>query len=111
MKDNPYAAPSSQQSERDLTSHDGGHIVPSTSHLQLRVDALLSRGVIFSIVWLMGIGSAIAVISGLKARRLIVESGGSLKGIGRVWWCLLVGGLGLALWVPVVVVGIFNHTR
>lgn len=83
----------------------------STSSLQLRVDNLLRRGVIFSIVWLIGIGSAIAVISGWKARKLIVESGGTLRGIGRVWWCLVVGGFGLALWIPILAMGILNEAR
>ncbi|MDQ6827797.1 MAG: hypothetical protein M3081_02915 [Gemmatimonadota bacterium] len=79
--------------------------------LQDRVDALLRRGVIFSILWLAGIGSAIAFVSGLRARRLIVASNGTLRGGGRVWWCLIVGGVGIILWTPLVVVGIFNQFR
>ena len=73
------------------------------------VDALLRRGVFFSIRWLMGIGSAIALYSGLKARRLINESSGTLLGTGKVWWCLVVGGLGVLIWGPIVVVGISNQ--
>jgi hypothetical protein len=76
---------------------------------QEHVDALLRRGIIFSIVWLAGIGSAVAVVSGMQARRLIQASGGDLRGSGRVWWCLLIGGLGLAIWTPLVVVAIVNQ--
>jgi hypothetical protein len=57
----------------------------------------------------MGIGSVIAVVAGLKARRLIRKSGGALAGMGRVWWCLVVGVLGILLWIPVMVIGIANN--
>jgi len=66
--------------------------------LQAQVDRLLSRGIFFSIVWLAGIGSFMAVRRGLQARRLITHSDGRLRGTGRVWWCLIVGGLGLLIW-------------
>jgi len=81
----------------------------ATRMVQARVDGLLRRGMIFSILWLMGIGSAIAVISGVKAKRLIEESGGTVSGMKRVWWCLIVGGIGLLIWVPVVIIGIANN--
>lgn len=77
--------------------------------VQLRVNELLRWGTVFSIFWLMGIGSAIAVVTGLKARRLIQESEGAVAGMGRVWWCLIVGALGLILWMPVVIIGIVNN--
>jgi hypothetical protein len=73
------------------------------------LDTLLRRGVLFSILWLMGIGSGIALYSGLKARRLINDSAGVLRGTGRVRWCLVVGGLGLLFWVPIVFAGILNQ--
>ncbi|MFA6092322.1 MAG: hypothetical protein WC986_05200 [Elusimicrobiota bacterium] len=69
---------------------------------QLNVNRMLNRGVLFSIIWLAGIGSAIAVAKALKARKLIQESNGKLTGNGKVWWCLIVGGLGLLFWVPVM---------
>jgi hypothetical protein len=65
---------------------------------QARVDHLLSRGVFFSIVWLAGVGSFIAFRNGLKARKLIQQSGGRYKGNVRVWVCLIVGGFGLLVW-------------
>lgn len=79
--------------------------------VQAQVNGLLRRGLVFSILWLMGIGSVIAVVSGLKAKRLIEESGGTVTGIGKVWWCLIVGGLGIAIWGVVIIVGIYNNLR
>jgi len=69
---------------------------------QLNVNRMLNRGVLFSIIWLAGIGSLIAVVQALKARKLIRESGGKLTGNGKVWWCLILGGLGLLFWIPVI---------
>jgi hypothetical protein len=69
---------------------------------QLNVNRMLNRGVLFSIIWLVGIGSLIAVVQALKARRLIRESNGKLNGNGKVWWCLILGGLGLLFWIPMI---------
>jgi hypothetical protein len=82
--------------------------VPDTTS-QEYLDTLLRRGVLFSILWLMGIGSGIALYSGLKARRLIRASAGVLHGTRRARWCLVVGGLGLLFWIPIVFVGILNQ--
>lgn len=70
--------------------------------LQLEVSRLLSRGVVFSIVWLMGFGSLYAIVCAAKARRLIKASDGELYGMARVWWCFIVGGIGMVVWAPVV---------
>lgn len=76
---------------------------------QSQLDSILKWGIIFSIFWLAGVGSLVAVILGLKAKKAIAASNGLLVGSGRVRWCLIVGGLGLALWVPIVVVGVVNQ--
>ena len=76
---------------------------------QRQIDAVLRRGMIFSIVWLAGIGSLIAILSALRAKKLIAQSGGKASGMGRVWWCLIVGGLGLLLWGPIIIMGIVNN--
>jgi len=76
---------------------------------QYYVNRVLWRGVFFSIVWLMGIGSFIAFRRGLKARKIIKQSQGRLQGWGKVWWCLIVGGLGLAFWGGIVVVMIIGQ--
>ena len=70
---------------------------PGNIHLlQGEVNAKLRRGIFYSIFWLMGVGSAIAVIEGFKAKRLIRQSGGELKGIGKVWLPLQRGSQRLA---------------
>ena len=73
------------------------------TRLQSEVDAMLRRGVIFSIVWLMGFGSLIAIIQAFKARKIIQQSNGEIRGSGKVVWCLVVGGLGLLFWGYVLV--------
>ena len=65
--------------------------------LQVRVSKILSRGFVFSIVWLAGLGSLIAFISGLHARKLITDSNGSVSGIGMSWWCIIVGAAGMVI--------------
>jgi hypothetical protein len=75
---------------------------------QVHVDRILRWGIIFSLLWLVGLGSALAVFNGVRARRLIGASNGQLAGIGRAWWCIIVGGLGLLIWLPIVGRGFLN---
>lgn len=79
------------------------------SHVQKEVDRVLKWGIIFSIVWMGGVGSLIAVMLGLKARRRILDSNGAIAGMGQVWWCLIVGGLGVVWWLPIIVIGVINN--
>jgi hypothetical protein len=76
---------------------------------QNQIDQSLKWGIIFSIIWLAGIGSVIALIKGLKARKAIAQSEGTLVGVGRAWWCIIAGGLGFSFWLPVIVAGIRNQ--
>ncbi len=76
---------------------------------QDQIDKTLKWGIVFSIVWLTGLGSLFAIVLGLKARKAINTSGGTLIGTGRVWWCLVVGGLGLAFWLPIILIGFRNQ--
>jgi len=76
---------------------------------QREIDAILRRGIVFSIVWLAGIGSLIAILAGLKARKLMAQLGAEASGTGRVWWCLIIGGLGLLIWGPIIIIGIVNN--
>jgi hypothetical protein len=76
---------------------------------QNEIDRRLRWGIIFSILWLAGIGSLIAVWQGYRAKNLIVDSQGSLVGNGRVWWCLIVGAIGLVIWIPILAIGVFNN--
>ena len=65
---------------------------------QVRVSRMLSDGFMFSIVWLWGIGSAIALVQGLRAMRIIRRSRGQLTGINMAWWCVITGALGVIIW-------------
>jgi hypothetical protein len=71
--------------------------------LQVKVSKILSLGFVFSIVWLAGIGSFIAFISGLRARKMINQSNGEIGGLKLAWWCIIVGALGMIIF-PLVVI-------
>jgi hypothetical protein len=71
--------------------------IPHNLELQGKVSKILSRGFIFSIVWLGGIGSLIAFLSGLQARRLIKNANGEISGIKMAWWCIIVGAFGMVI--------------
>jgi len=71
--------------------------------LQIKVSKILSRGFIFSIVWLAGIGSLIAFISGLQARKIINRSNGEIIGLKMAWWWIIVGALGMII-LPITVI-------
>lgn len=57
---------------------------------QTRLNKILTRGVVYSIVWLAGFGSCYALYQGILARRMINENP-MLEGNGRAWWCIIVG--------------------
>jgi len=64
---------------RSLTA-DLKFMQPETKHLlQSEVNAKLRRGIFYSIFWLLGVGSAIAVMEGFKAKKLISQSGANSK--------------------------------
>ena len=65
--------------------------------LQIKVSKILSRGFVFSIVWLAGFGSLIAVISGFQALKIINRSQDKIAGIKMAWWCIIVGRLGIII--------------
>lgn len=58
---------------------------------------MLANGFIFTIVWLGGFGSLIALTTGLRAMKIIQQSNGALTGKVLAWWCITVGGLGTIL--------------
>ena len=69
--------------------------LPPNLELQIRISKLLSLGFSFSIVWLAGVGSLIAFILGLKARKIINQSDGEISGLKMAWWCIIAGGIGM----------------
>lgn len=72
---------------------------------------MLRKGVVLSIMWLMGIGSLISVIQAARAKRAIDQSQGELVGMGKVWWCFIVGGVVLLFWGFVFVVALINGLK
>ena len=64
---------------------------------QVRVSRMLAYGFIFSLGWLAGVGSLIALIQGLRAMRIIRHSHGQLTGTNLAWWCIITGALGVII--------------
>ncbi|MEK7723318.1 MAG: hypothetical protein AAB336_03140 [Acidobacteriota bacterium] len=85
--------------------------IPPNLELQIKVSKILSRGFIFSIVWLAGIGSLMALILGLRARKIIIESANEIGGIKMAWWCIIVGGLGVIIWLYIVISYIITYLK
>lgn len=79
--------------------------------LQIKVSKILSRGFVFSILCIGGVGSLIAFISGLKARKLISQSEGNLAGIRMARWCIIVGALGMIFGPFAVISVVMNQSR
>lgn len=77
--------------------------VDPTLFLQMRVSRMLGFGLALTFAWTGGICSLIALVIGLRARRLIREGGGRLAGMRMALWCIVAGAAGvpagLAFWV------------
>ncbi len=78
--------------------------------LQIKVSRILSLGFVFSIVWLAGVGSLVAFVSGLRVRKIINQSGGPIVGTKMAWWCIVVGALGMLV-LPLMVFRQLNLIR
>ncbi len=72
-----------------------------TLYLQMRVSRMLGFGFAMSLAWCGGVGSLIALVNGLRARRLIRGSGGRVTGMKMAVWCIAAGALGLLAAPPV----------
>jgi hypothetical protein len=72
---------------------------------------MLGRGIVISLIWLAGFGSLDAFRNCLNARHHSSASAGELQGMGKARWCLIVGGIGIFLWFPVIIIGIMNKLR
>jgi len=77
--------------------------------LQRSVNKLLNKGVFFSIFWLMGLGSLISITSAVKASRIMKANTGQISGKFRVWWCFIVGGAGVAIWIPILFIMVYHN--
>lgn len=72
---------------------------------------MLSDGFIFSLVWLSGIGSIIALIIGLRAIIIIRRSNGQLTGIGMAWWCVIAGAAGVLMLPLLLYLNLTSHIK
>lgn len=69
--------------------------------VQTEINRLVNRGIVLGLVWIMGIGSVIALISGFQAKKLIRSSENVLTGNKKANQSILIGILGLLVWVAV----------
>ncbi len=67
--------------------------------LQKEFDRITNRGIIFGLVWIMGIGSVIALISGYQAGKIYKESGNLLEGKNKIFKSYIAGLSGILLWI------------
>ena len=72
-------------------------------NIQTEVNRLLQRGIVFGIIWIMGIGSIIAVTSGIQALQLMKKSGYKLEGKGKAVRCISIGITGILIVITVIV--------
>jgi hypothetical protein len=78
---------------------------------QVRVSKMLADGFMFSIVWLGGIGSLVALIKGLRAMKIIQQSNGELTGTAMAWWCIIAGGLGTIILPFLTFLSLAQHPK
>lgn len=76
---------------------DGEFSEKTKKDVQKKVNSLITIGVMFSIIWMAGIGSIVSIVMGLKAKRIIKRASGNITGIGGVYWCLIVGWFGFII--------------
>lgn len=75
----------------------GEFIGETKEDVQRKVSSLIRIGIIFSIFWIAGIGSIISIVLGVKAINIIKRANVNITGMRGVYWCLIVGGLGLIM--------------
>ncbi|WP_432284247.1 hypothetical protein SLT36_20925 [Aminobacter sp. BA135] len=81
--------------------------ISSVTAEQTRLDRMLTRGIVFSVIRLAGFGSCFAPYQGMRALRMI-KANPRLQEHGRAMWCIIVGGLGALALLTVVGIGLFN---
>jgi hypothetical protein len=72
--------------------------------LQKEFDRLTNRGIIFGIIWIMGVGSIIALISGYQAGKIFKESGNTLEGKNKITKSYIAGFAGILLWIIAILI-------
>jgi len=67
---------------------------PPNLELQIKISKLLAVGFVLSLLGTGGISSLAALILGLKARKIIINSNGEIGRLKMAWWCIIAGALG-----------------
>jgi hypothetical protein len=62
--------------------------------VQVRTSKMLAFGFTLTLIPLYGIGSLIALVIGLKGRRVVKRANGELSGSVMAWWCIIAGAVG-----------------
>jgi hypothetical protein len=78
---------------------------------QIKVSRMLAMGFVFSVMPIAGAGSLVALILGLKARKIIRQSKNELSGIGLAWWCIIAGLLGLLILPPLSILTVLRYIK
>jgi hypothetical protein len=100
---NPYLAPADEPKTLNRP-------IRHESAEQAEVNSLLRRGVVFSIIWLMGFGSVYALFLAWRAHRIMRTSDQKLRGNGKLVWCIAFGLLGVSFWfIPIIVALVTDH--
>jgi hypothetical protein len=79
--------------------------------LQVQVSKTLGLGFALSITGIFGIGSLVALMIGLKTRRIINNSEGRLSGSRMALWCIIAGALGSLILIPLTVAMILKQLK
>jgi hypothetical protein len=62
---------------------------------QVRVSKMLGLGFILTIGTIVGIGSLMTLLIGLKAKNIVRQSNGGIAGKNVAWWCIIAGAVGI----------------
>ncbi len=79
--------------------------------LQVQVSKTLGLGFVLSATGIFGIGSLVALMIGLKARRIINNSEGRISGSRMALWCIVVGALGSLILIPLTVAMVLKQLK
>jgi hypothetical protein len=108
MSENPYDSPRVAV-EPPLDDRLTGREWLARENARAEVRRLLGRGVVFSIIWIAGFGSAFSIYCANKAHRIIRRHNGELPGMLRIYWCYLVGGFGVLVVCTVITAALVNR--
>ncbi len=78
---------------------------------QVKVSKMLAIGFACSLIALGGLSSLVALIIGLRAKKLIQQSNNEIVGIKMAWWCIIVGALGVITLPPLALFNIYYHMK